>query len=314
MAPAEIVWNQATVDDWRRLIGRARGGTLLQSLAYAQAMATTERQLPHFGVIRADGADLGCILALERRAIAGLSRISLHRGPLWIDPPSEDRQREVLRLLRRKWPRRPWRRVSFLPEMPAGAASHRLLEESGYRRAGVGYRSILVDLGIDEPGRRQGLRATWRHDFQRAERADLSVEIDRHGKATLPWLIQHAEIDRKLRGYRGPSSKLSLQLMLAARVYEEALVLIASNGPRRIAGILVIRHGDTATYLIGWTGAEGRDLKATHLLLWRAMEALSADGVRWFDLGGINPEEAPGLTLFKRGLGGEEYELVGTYT
>jgi hypothetical protein len=44
------------------------------------------------------------------------------------------------------------------------------------------------------------------------------------------------------------------------------------------------------------------------------MEALAAEDARYFELGGINPEEAPGLALFERNLGGREYELVGTYT
>ena len=307
----EIVWNQATVADWRRLIAGAVGVTLPQSGAYARAMAATERQVPYFGVIHDATGEVGCILVLERRALKALARVSIHRGPLWLRPdvPTET-VTGALAALRRRWPTRPWRRVSFIPELAAGAASHVLLAEAGYRRVGEGYRSILVDL----PASRDALRATWRHDLQRAELGGLSVEIDRHGKATLPWLLQLADLDRKLRGYRGPSAKLALQLMLAARPDGDGVVLVASHGGERIAGILVVRHGDTATYLIGWTGAEGRRLCATHLLLWRAMDVLAADGVRRFDLGGINPEEAPGLSLFKRGLGGREYELIGIYT
>jgi hypothetical protein len=306
--PVEIVWNEATVNDWRRLIDTVDGGTLTQSWAYAQAIPGTEGQVPHFGVIRDRHGEAGCVLVLERRAMSVFSRISIHRGPLWLkpDPPLA----ATLAALRQRWPRRPWRRLSFIPELPAGADNHRLLAEAGFRRAGEGYRSILVDL----PARRPQLRATWRHALQRAEGEDVAVEIDRHGRSALPWLLQHCEFDRKLRGYRGPSAKLALELVLAARPAGEALVLIASRGEERIAGILVIRHGDTATYLVGWTGADGRRLGATHLLLWRAMEALAADGVGRFDLGGINPEAAPGLTLFKRGLGGSEYELIGTYT
>jgi hypothetical protein len=313
--PVEIVWNRATVADWRRLVDTAASATLPQSWAYAQAMHPAEGQTPHFGVIRDSDGEAGCVLVLERRALSVLSRISIHRGPLWLrsDPPVET-VAATLAQLRRRWPRRPWRRLSFIPELPAGAESHQLLVDSGFRRVGDGYRSILVDLTMPEPERRQQLRATWRHELQRAERHDLAVEIDRHGKTTLPWLLQRYDLDRKLRGYRGPSNKLALQLTLAARVQGEALVLIASHGEERIAGILVVRHGDTATYLVGWTGAEGRRLGATHLLLWQAMEALASDGVRRLDLGGINPEAAPGLTLFKRGVGGREYELIGTYT
>lgn len=311
----EIVWNQATVADWRRLIDGANGATLTQSLAYAEAMATTERQRPHFGVIRDDAGEAGCVLVLERRAAKVMSRISIHRGPLWLRPdvPAETVS-GTLTALHRRWPSRPWRRVSFIPELPAGAASHTLLTDAGYRRHGDGYRSILIDLGVPELERRKSLRMTWRQRLKRAEQGGVDVEIDRHGKTTLPWLLQRTDLDRKLRGYRGASGKLALQLMLAARPHGDALVLIAAHANERIAGILTVRHGDTATYLLGWSGAEGRARCATHLLLWRAMEAWAADGVRRFDLGGINPEEAAGVTEFKRGLRGLEYELIGTYT
>lgn len=313
-APAEIVWDQLTVAGWRRLVDSVAAATLPQSWAYARAMFLAERQIGHFGVIRSAAEDVGCVLVLERRALGLFSRVSIHRGPLWLRPVTEAVRRATLQSLRRRWPRRPWRRVSFIPEMPAGAQSHLLLEEAGFRRAGDGYRSIVVDLARAEPERRARMRPSARQRLRQAEQAGLEIEVDRQGKATLPWLLQRYDIEKRLKGYRGPSLPLALHLMKAARKNNEGLVLLARHGEERIAGILVIRHGDTATYQIGWTGAEGRRLQATYLLLWRAMEILAAEGVRRLDLGGINPVTAAGVTEFKRGLGGEEYELVGTYT
>lgn len=313
-APAEIVWDQLTVAEWRRLVDSVSAATLPQSWAYARAMFLAERQIGHFGVIRSAGEDVGCVLVLERRALGLFSRVSIHRGPLWLRPVSENVRRATLQVLRRRWPRRPWRRMSFIPEMPAGAASHLILGEAGFHRVGDGYRSIIVDLALPEPERRMRLRQTTRQSLRRAEQAGLEVEVDRHGRKALPWLLQRYDIEKRLKGFRGPSLPLALHLMKTARKRNEGLVLIAHKGEERLAGILVVRHGDTATYLIGWTGAEGRRLQATHLLLWRAMEILSAEGARRLDLGGINPEAAAGVTLFKRGFGGEEYELIGTYT
>ena len=57
--PVELVWNQATVADWRRLVDVAAGATLPQCWAYAEAMAAAEKQVPHFGVIRAGGGNAG---------------------------------------------------------------------------------------------------------------------------------------------------------------------------------------------------------------------------------------------------------------
>ena len=80
-----------------------------------------------------------------------------------------------------------------------------------------------------------------------------------------------------------------------------------------VAGILLVRHGDAATYLIGWNGDEGRKRKANNRLLWEAVGELSRRGVRWFDLGGIDERLTPGIAAFKRGMNGAEYRLAGEF-
>jgi lipid II:glycine glycyltransferase (peptidoglycan interpeptide bridge formation enzyme) len=77
--------------------------------------------------------------------------------------------------------------------------------------------------------------------------------------------------------------------------------------------VLIFRHGRGATYQAGWTTEHGRQTRAHHLLLWRAIETLKADGVAALDLGGINPRMAEGVTQFKEGLGGEPVTLIGLY-
>jgi len=89
-------------------------------------------------------------------------------------------------------------------------------------------------------------------------------------------------------------------------------LLVAEQDGDPIAGVLLAHHGKAATYLVGWTGDKGRELRATHLLLWQAIELLKADGYEWFDLGGVSAE-APGVERFKLGLGGAETWLVGGY-
>ena len=80
-----------------------------------------------------------------------------------------------------------------------------------------------------------------------------------------------------------------------------------------VAGICLIPHGAAATYLLGWSGSEGRDLKANHYLLWQAIEYLKQRDLRWFDLGGIDEDRTPGIAAFKLGINGERYESVGEF-
>ena len=90
----------------------------------------------------------------------------------------------------------------------------------------------------------------------------------------------------------------------------EALPWLAGAAP--LAGIVLIRHGASATYYAGWTSPEGRRLKAHNLLLWRGIGALREAGTDWLDLGGVDPA-VPGVARFKLGLGGEAFTLAGTY-
>ena len=77
--------------------------------------------------------------------------------------------------------------------------------------------------------------------------------------------------------------------------------------------MLVLLHGATATYHMGWANDMGRKSNAHNLLLWRLMEYLQAHGIEKFDLGGINTSDLPGISRFKLGTGAIPRVLAGTY-
>ena len=52
-------------------------------------------------------------------------------------------------------------------------------------------------------------------------------------------------------------------------------------------------------------------MKANQFLLWNAMMLLKEQGIRWFDLGGIDEESTSGISQFKLGVNGTRYALVG---
>ena len=83
--------------------------------------------------------------------------------------------------------------------------------------------------------------------------------------------------------------------------------------PRQISDTILGAIGDTPIYLLGATSDEGLKLKGAYLLQWRAIQWLKERGCRWYDLGGINAAENPGVYEFKSGFGGEETDHLGTY-
>jgi lipid II:glycine glycyltransferase (peptidoglycan interpeptide bridge formation enzyme) len=83
-------------------------------------------------------------------------------------------------------------------------------------------------------------------------------------------------------------------------------VLVCESEGVPIAGLVVSRIGNSAIYLLGATGDEGIKAKGAYLLQWTMIQWLKESGVRWYDLGGIDPVGNPGVYSFKKGFSGND--------
>ncbi|HYG85237.1 MAG TPA: GNAT family N-acetyltransferase [Azospirillum sp.] len=308
-----IAWNEGTVAEWSAAFARVPRSTLPQSFGYAQAMAKTHGYVPRLGLIEHAGRPIGMVQVLERRTLKMFHQRQLHRGPLWFDGEPESRVLEaVLRLLRRECPDNPLNHLSFLPELAASPATGDLLLRCGFRRIGPGYRTVWLDLSKSDEELRAGLARDWRQRLKGAEKAGLALDLDTEAK-NLPWLVKQEHEQAQVKHYHGMSGPLTVRLRNALYKANGVLLAAALDGKTPVAAALLLGHGHAATYQIGWSNEAGKKTSAMRLLLWRSIGHLRARGVRWLDLGGINPETAPGVTEFKLGTGGEATESVGLF-
>ena len=81
-------------------------------------------------------------------------------------------------------------------------------------------------------------------------------------------------------------------------------ILICENQRIPVAGLVVSAMGDSAIYLLGATSDGGLNTKGAYLLQWTMIQCLKENGIRWYDLGGIDAEGNPGVYSFKRGFSG----------
>lgn len=309
-----IEWDKTSVADWQRLLLRVPRSNVIQTFAYAKAVRSAKHQMTRFGVIKEAGNAVGLVQIQEVKLLGMFHTVVLDRGPLWFEGKgSSDDWESFFKTFDKEFPRRVgrWRRI--MPEMAGSDENMKLLISSGLRVVREGYRSIWLDLRDESEGIRKRFKGKWRNALNSAEKNGLAVATDWQME-TLPWLLMQYEADKRERKFDGPSASFLHCLTHAARGTGNVIVLRAMQGERPVAAILILRHGSSATYQIGWTSEEGRKTKAHHLLLWRACLALKDVGVEWFDAGGINEEHAAGVTQFKRGLGGKEYQLVGTFS
>lgn len=310
--PFQITWNRHGRAQWDGMLAACKRASLTQTSTYALAMHELQGQQADLGVIRFDKKPIGMIVSHGKPAFGTPGSQTIYRGPLWIhDEIPGEMQKLALSLLRKRYRLRSARPVTFHPELEDTDTHRAQMSAAGFRRIAEGYRTIWLDLSHSLDALRADQHQNWRNALVQGERAGLTV-IDDRNCTRLPWLIENHTTHMDLGGYRGASGALLDALVKHGNETAGLRLLVAEHEGEPVAGVLLAIHGSAATYLVGWTGEAGRDLRATHLLLWHAVETLKADGKSWFDLGGIS-DEAPGVMRFKRGLGGTETTLVGGY-
>lgn len=305
----EPLWQPCERARWEALFRSAGKSSLEQSWAYGEAVATCHGQAVERHLIMHGKRPLALLQAFRKRYWRlGVTRIL--RGPLWlVDPLDDARATAVCRSIAARYRDHRLAFLSWLPELPDGPRSAALIEAQGLRRVVTGYSSSWLDLRQGSEALLGGLHGKWRAALRKAEREGVLVERDDRQRQREASLLLYDTFRRKKR-FVGPSGAF----IAAIAADRDALIsLSARRDGKLVAGVVLLRHGASATYMASWTSAEGRAGQAHNLLLWRAIEALEAGGTEWLDLGGLNTESQPGLARFKLGLGGEVFTLTGSY-
>jgi CelD/BcsL family acetyltransferase involved in cellulose biosynthesis len=180
---------------------------------------------------------------------------------------------------------------------PIGVAEENQSAEESLRRAGFvptergdQYRTVLLDVDRPLDELRASFHRHWRRHLNGSERNDLEVSF-----GTEPDCFANvARMAEALRARKG--FEVDLDANFYADVQTELLEqdqlvvgLVLKDGTP-VAGNITAIHGDTAVYLVGASTETGLECKAGYLMHWRTIELLHERGVRWYDLGGIDPE------------------------
>lgn len=304
-----INWEPMDLKTWNVKFQKIRRANLLQSYAYARAMSEVKSLKPRWGIIEIEGKEAGLLQVFETGLLGKLIHaLILDRGPLWFEGfGDKDHQAAFYKAFNRQFPKRFGRKRRIIPETDLDIEPH------GFTKTGKGYETIWLDLTKPQDTLLKELRKNWRGTLNKAQKEDLTIEWDENGKQW-PWLLSSYMVDRETKGYDGPSVKLITALAKYAKANGDLLIGRALKKDKPVAGIMLLKHGKSATYQIGFSDDMGRKTGAHNLLLWEAVLLLQENGYKDFDLGGINDESAKGVKKFKTGLGGEITSLVGIYS
>ncbi|RLC38801.1 hypothetical protein DRH27_01380 [Candidatus Falkowbacteria bacterium] len=174
-------------------------------------------------------------------------------------------------------------------------------------------KTIILDLTKTEDELLNAMHQKTRYNIRLAERKGVKVRIVDAQNFTsdfeMFWQIMEETVKRdKFRLH----SKEHYRRMLQVDNNFVKLILAEYQG-KIIAGNILIFFGDTATYVHGASANEYRNAMAPFSLQWKAIKLAQEQGYKYYDFYGIDEDKWPGVTRFKKGFGGKEINLPGTY-
>jgi lipid II:glycine glycyltransferase (peptidoglycan interpeptide bridge formation enzyme) len=237
----------------------------------------------------------------------------LRWGPLWertglpVDPEIPVR---MARAIEEEYLQKRKLFVRILPNAFIGSARATIMQTAFTRftpeplDARNTYRTFVVDLAPSLDNLRKQLDVKWRNQLTRSEKNNLNVSIG----TGIPEFRTFCEMYLQMLNRKRFNTTVNVEEFQRMQEdlpeKERMRILIAESGGTPVAGVVASGMGSTAIYLLGATSDAGLTSKGTYLLHWTLIQTLKADGIRWYDLGGIDPEQNPGVFHFKKGFGG----------
>ena len=192
------------------------------------------------------------------------------------------------------------------------AALDTLAAEEGFRPTDRAppYRTVLIDCHQDDETLMRALHGKWRNPLRNALKAGMKVEYQPIAECA----DRFDALYREVQAAKGFSPDIPPEFYYSLDGPDFAHeVLIARKDGADVGAMTIGRAGTNAIYLFGATSETGRRLNAGHYLMWQAALRCRELGMKWLDLGGIDPESNPSVTRFKQRTGGTDILAPGPY-
>lgn len=178
--------------------------------------------------------------------------------------------------------------------------------------------TVVNDLGIDEAKRWSALSPTFRNLINRSGKRGLNfrTSTDPSEINIFTDMLDKVAKRKKINLHNEKYFKTQAKILMPAK---SAFLELAYYENKPVASALILQNGKVAHYAYAGSYPEARKLEAGTVLVWQAMQNAAKRGVRWFDLFGVAPPDAPtghpwlGFSTFKRKFGGEDIILGDTW-
>lgn len=296
-----------TVGEWRSFLNQTQKTPWTQTFQYAIAVAKAAKQSTFFVTIDR-GIEVVGLVAIQVASLGPFQSVTINRGPLWLKgQDTAQNLADFVGALKKVYPRSVFRRFRWMPEWTSNESSVLFTEDFGFKKTPQSFETLWLDLSPSLEDLRKGLDRKWRGHLNKSERSNLEVVVDTDGRH-LDVFLRNYDLFKSKKVFEGPEGSFFKHEIENALPFKDAIILWARIDKIPVAGVVVMKHGTSASYRLSWNSPEGRLAQAHYLLVWKAIELLKKQSVESFDLGGILAQDPTGFNIFKLGLNGGHFK------
>lgn len=173
------------------------------------------------------------------------------------------------------------------------------------------YRTFLLDLSAPLDELRKALHRRWRGYLNAAERNGLQITEGEDLERYFTFCRLYSQMLNRKKFWAGVSIEEFARIQERLPQHQRMKVFLCEHESRPVAALVCSSMGHSAIYLLG-ASIDDMKLRASYLLHWTVLTRLKENGVRYYDLGGIDPQSNPGVYQFKRGLAGVDVSHISS--
>jgi len=309
---------------WDGFVAAQPGAQFTQSSAWGAFHASFGRTIRRFALTDADGSWMAATLFIHFQKPLFWGYWYAPRGPVFRHdalPKAHEVLRQFCDRLEKEGLPKPalfWRCEPAIElKRDAHPFPDRFRRSHAYQPAST----LLIDLTKDEIELQSRMREKTRYNIRLAERKGVHVRLAERAEDVDAFLRLNEETSQRDRFVSRSSDyiRATYDFLHAQNMSE---IRLAELNGELLAASMEVRYGDTVTYLYGASSTTKRNVMAPYALHWDAIRSAKAAGCRFYDLYGVNPEDASapyykasweGITRFKLGWGGARVDYAGTW-
>ncbi len=300
--------NEVTKSQWAEIQAQYPEANFLQSPAWGEV----NEQVGHKVIIAV--WDQGWCLMIVKNAKRG-RYLEIPGGPL-MDWTDEDLRREVFQQIKLVAEREKCVFVRLRPQLRHSEENLAILNSLGLKKSPMhlhAEHTVMLDLTKSTDELLADMRRQTRYEVRRAGKLGMTVKYSTDTDIFQEFhQVQLQTAERQ--HFVPPNLKMLLAEHKAFGTNARMYVARTIEGQAAAYGLILV-SGAEAEYFEAASTEFNQKLPGAYALLWQAMQDLKEDGVQRFNLWGIAPpgqteHRYAGVTIFKKGFGGEVVEFV----